>query len=126
MLSVPPSLHHGVLNPQISMLPYSPWCSACSTGRCTAVAQRPISIFLNTGHCDLRKLLLLFHRLSYTHPACIPKATLETRAVPAFWAALSRCRMAAAAGDDDTLEQHLLAALQVQKHVCTAFTRVMS
>ncbi|GIL90433.1 hypothetical protein Vretifemale_18041, partial [Volvox reticuliferus] len=34
------------------------------------------------------------------------------QAIPAFWAAMSRCRTAAAAGDDDALEQHLLAGLQ--------------
>eukprot|EP00198_Chlamydomonas_reinhardtii_P009260 XP_001698597.1 cullin-related protein [Chlamydomonas reinhardtii] len=39
---------------------------------------------------------------------------LEGRAVPAFWAAMGRCRAAAAAGDDAALEQHLLAGLQLQ------------
>lgn len=57
---------------------------------------------------------------STLHPHPIPPHThgpaqviLEGRAVPAFWAAMGRCRAAAAAGDDAALEQHLLAGLQV-------------
>ncbi|GLI63751.1 hypothetical protein VaNZ11_006824, partial [Volvox africanus] len=40
------------------------------------------------------------------------QATLETQAIPAFWKAMTQCRKAAAAGDDDAVEQHLLAGLQ--------------
>ncbi|KAG2487792.1 hypothetical protein HYH03_013636 [Edaphochlamys debaryana] len=40
------------------------------------------------------------------------QALLEARAVPAFWAAMGRCRSAAAAGDDEALEEHLLCGLQ--------------
>ncbi len=35
--------------------------------------------------------------------------------MPAFWASLRRCRRAAAAGDDEALEQHLVQGLAVRR-----------
>ncbi|KXZ46928.1 hypothetical protein GPECTOR_39g422 [Gonium pectorale] len=40
------------------------------------------------------------------------ESLLEATAVPAFWGQMRRCRSAAAAGDDEALEQHLLSGLQ--------------